>query len=41
MIFEAVQRSGVRAIVSAGWGGLGATDLPENVFMCEHALASD
>lgn len=35
LIFEAVKKSGVRALVSKGWGGLGADDLgiPEGVFM--------
>ncbi|KAK2048202.1 glycosyltransferase family 28 domain-containing protein [Colletotrichum somersetense] len=34
-IFDAVHRTGVRALVSKGWGGLGAEDvgLPEGVFM--------
>ncbi|OLN81771.1 Sterol 3-beta-glucosyltransferase UGT80B1-like protein 7 [Colletotrichum chlorophyti] len=35
MIFDAVHQTGVRALVSKGWGGLGAEDvgLPEGVFM--------
>jgi len=35
MIFEAVEKAGVRALVSKGWGGLGADALgiPEGVFM--------
>ncbi|TEA14433.1 Sterol 3-beta-glucosyltransferase UGT80B1 [Colletotrichum sidae] len=35
MIFDAVRITGVRALVSKGWGGLGAEDvgLPEGVFM--------
>lgn len=35
LIFEAVRKSGVRALVSKGWGGLGgdALDVPEGVFM--------
>ena len=35
MIFEAVEKSGVRALVSKGWGGLGADalDIPDGVFM--------
>ena len=35
MIFEAVKLSGVRALVSKGWGGLGADDLgkPDEVYM--------
>lgn len=32
-IFEAVRKSGVRALVSAGWGGLGGTDIPDTVFI--------
>ncbi|EWC48658.1 hypothetical protein DRE_01880 [Drechslerella stenobrocha 248] len=41
MIFEAVKLTGVRALVSKGWGGLGGDSLqvPENVFMlgnCPH-----
>lgn len=30
---EAVKESGVRALVSAGWGGLGGADVPEEVFI--------
>jgi len=35
MIFNAVRKAGVRALVSKGWGGLGAGDLgkPSEVFM--------
>ncbi|KAF2140048.1 glycosyltransferase family 1 protein [Aplosporella prunicola CBS 121167] len=35
LIFEAVQKAGVRALVSKGWGGFGADQLgvPESVFM--------
>ncbi|KAI9806495.1 MAG: hypothetical protein M1833_003682 [Piccolia ochrophora] len=35
MIFEAVKKAGVRALVSKGWGGLGVDELgvPEEVFM--------
>jgi UDP:flavonoid glycosyltransferase YjiC (YdhE family) len=35
MIFEAVKKTGCRALVSKGWGGLGADelDIPEGVFM--------
>ncbi|KAF2006736.1 glycosyltransferase family 1 protein [Amniculicola lignicola CBS 123094] len=41
MIFEAVKKTGRRALVSKGWGGLGADELgiPEGVFMlgnCPH-----
>ena len=34
LIFKAIEISGVRALVSKGWGGLGGEmDIPENVFM--------
>ncbi|SMY23427.1 unnamed protein product [Zymoseptoria tritici ST99CH_1A5] len=35
LIFEAVRKSGQRALVSKGWGGVGADELgkPDNVFM--------
>jgi UDP-glucoronosyl and UDP-glucosyl transferase len=41
MIFDAVKKAGVRALVSKGWGGLGADELgiPDGVFMlgnCPH-----
>ncbi|KAG4440404.1 hypothetical protein IFR05_004097 [Cadophora sp. M221] len=36
MIFEAVEKAGVRALVSKGWGGLGDDNTPENVFMLEN-----
>jgi hypothetical protein len=37
LIFEAVQKSGVRALVSKGWGGLGGThDIPENIYMLDN-----
>lgn len=38
MIFEAVKLSGVRALVSKGWGGLGGDemDLPDNIYMLEN-----
>lgn len=41
MIFDAIKKTGQRAIVSKGWGGLGANELgiPEGVFMignCPH-----
>ena len=32
-IFDAVKQSGTRALVSAGWGGLGGTDVPDSVFI--------
>lgn len=37
MIFEAVQKAGVRALVSKGWGGLGdESNTPENIYMLEN-----
>ncbi|KAM0425031.1 hypothetical protein ACHAPT_009832 [Fusarium lateritium] len=39
MIFQAIKIAGVRAIVSKGWGGVGAGDVPENVYLignCPH-----
>ncbi|KAM7185023.1 hypothetical protein V8F20_011973 [Naviculisporaceae sp. PSN 640] len=38
MIFEAVKKAGVRALVSKGWGGLGgdSLDVPENIFMLDN-----
>ena len=38
-IMEAVKKSGVRALVSAGWGGLGGADVPDEVFILEGKLA--
>ncbi|KAH7346661.1 hypothetical protein BKA65DRAFT_429215 [Rhexocercosporidium sp. MPI-PUGE-AT-0058] len=36
MIFEAVEKAGVRALVSKGWGGLGDDNTPDNVYMLEN-----
>lgn len=37
MIFEAVKKAGVRALVSKGWGGLGDEgNTPDNVYMLEN-----
>ncbi len=37
MIFEAVEKSGVRALVSKGWGGLGGDEnSPKNIYMLEN-----
>ncbi|KAF8894838.1 glycosyltransferase family 1 protein [Infundibulicybe gibba] len=36
IIFEATERAGVRALVSAGWGGLGGVSVPPHVFMLEN-----
>ncbi|RDW66017.1 hypothetical protein BP6252_09652 [Coleophoma cylindrospora] len=35
MIFDAVKKAGIRALVSKGWGGLGASELgqPKEIFM--------
>ncbi|KAL0069223.1 hypothetical protein AAF712_003586 [Marasmius tenuissimus] len=32
-VFEATRRAGVRALVSAGWGGLGGVSIPSHVFI--------
>ena len=37
LIFEAVKRAGIRALVSKGWGGLGDEgNTPDNVYMLEN-----
>ena len=37
LIFEAVEKAGVRALVSKGWGGLGDEgNIPENIYMLEN-----
>ncbi|CAK7232930.1 hypothetical protein SCUCBS95973_008423 [Sporothrix curviconia] len=38
MIFEAVRKSGVRALVSKGWGGFGGKgdNVPDNIYMLEN-----
>ncbi|KAI9847259.1 MAG: hypothetical protein M1838_000954 [Thelocarpon superellum] len=36
MIFEAVAKAGVRALVSKGWGGLGEDNPPENIYLLEN-----
>jgi len=38
IIFDAVRKTGQRALVSKGWGGIGADqlDIPEGVFMLEN-----
>ncbi|WRT69975.1 uncharacterized protein IL334_006966 [Kwoniella shivajii] len=40
-IFEAVKTAKVRALVSAGWGGLGGSDIPENVFILKGNIPHD
>lgn len=37
LILEAVHQSGVRAIIAAGWGGMRADNLPNNVFAIQSA----
>jgi UDP:flavonoid glycosyltransferase YjiC (YdhE family) len=37
LILRAVARTGQRAIILAGWGGLAATDAPDSVFMLDGA----
>lgn len=32
-IFEAVERTGVRALVSAGWSDIGSENVPDDVFI--------
>lgn len=38
MIFDAVKKAGVRALVSRGWGGLGLgqDEVPDNIFMLDN-----
>ncbi|KAI9768856.1 MAG: hypothetical protein M1840_004670 [Geoglossum simile] len=36
LIFEAIKKTGVRALVSKGWGELGSDDVPDNVYMLEN-----
>lgn len=36
MIFEAVEKAGVRALVSKGWGGFGRDAVPDNIFMIDN-----
>ena len=36
MLFEAVKISGVRALISKGWGGVGVENAPENVYMIDN-----
>lgn len=33
LIFDAVKKAGVRALVSRGWSKIGGDDVPENIFM--------
>ena len=36
MIFDAVEKAGVRALVSKGWGGFGRDDVPDNIYMLDN-----
>lgn len=36
IIFEAVEKAGVRALVSRGWGEFGKEDAPDNIFMLDN-----
>ncbi|KAI0014800.1 glycosyltransferase family 1 protein [Xylariomycetidae sp. FL0641] len=36
MIFEAVRKAGVRALVSKGWGGIGHGTVPDNIFLLDN-----
>ena len=36
MVFEATKLAGVRAVISKGWGGVGADHAPENVYMIDN-----
>lgn len=36
MIFDAVKLTGVRALVSKGWGSIGGNEAPDNVFLLEN-----
>ena len=36
VIFKAVKRAGVRALVSVGWGGLGGVEIPPDVFILDN-----
>ncbi|KAG8954760.1 hypothetical protein FRC04_011193 [Tulasnella sp. 424] len=40
-IFDAIKLANVRAIVSAGWGGLGGKDVPPNVFILTGSVPHD
>ncbi|KAL9109293.1 MAG: hypothetical protein Q9227_006048 [Pyrenula ochraceoflavens] len=35
MIFEAVEKANVRAVISKGWGGIGEMDIPSNVCLID------
>jgi sterol 3beta-glucosyltransferase len=35
LVLQAIERTGQRAILQSGWGGLSKTDLPDNVFLVD------
>jgi sterol 3beta-glucosyltransferase len=37
IVLAALEESGQRGVLASGWGGVKASDLPENVFMIEQA----
>lgn len=37
LLLDAVKQSGKRAILLSGWAGIGASDLPQNVFLLKYA----
>ena len=37
LIIEAVQRSGQRAVILKGWAGLGAEQVPDNIYVLDYA----
>ena len=40
-ILKAVEKAGVRAIVSAGWAGLGGDDIPDSVYILDKPIPHD
>ncbi|WVQ83693.1 hypothetical protein IAT38_005837 [Cryptococcus sp. DSM 104549] len=40
-IFDAIKSAGVRALVSAGWGGLGGSTVPDGVFILKGNIPHD
>lgn len=37
LVVEALQKAGQRGIIASGWGGLQVKDLPESIFLLDHA----
>lgn len=37
IVVEALRQAGQRGVIASGWGGLQAADLPDEVFMLDHA----